>query len=219
MNAYIILGVYIFSLLNIYITWSTWFFMFLRENLMIQIITWKWKSVMPDSLWPPGLYSPWNSPGQNTEVDSLSLLQGIFPNQGSNPGLLHCRWILYQLSQKQCPRILEWVDYPFSSGSAQLRNWTGVSCTTGEFFTNWDIRGLDHHLIESSISLIFKFLVKETYFSLYNWLSVSRSVVPDSLQPSRLQPTRLLCPWDFPGKDTGVGCHFLLQGYNWLRKV
>ena len=34
----------------------------------------------------------------------------------------------------------------------------------------------------------------------------------DSLQPHGLQPTRLLCPWDFPGKNTGVGCHFLLQG-------
>ena len=55
-------------------------------------------SVVSDSLWPLGLYSPWNSPGQNTGVGSLSLLQGIFPTQGSNPGLPHCRWILYQLS-------------------------------------------------------------------------------------------------------------------------
>ena len=36
--------------------------------------------------------------------------------------------------------------------------------------------------------------------------------MPDSLRPDGLQPTRLLCPWDFPGKETGVGCHFLLQG-------
>ena len=40
---------------------------------------------------------------------------------------------------------------------------------------------------------------------------VSRLVVSDSLQPHELQPTRLLCPWDFPGKNTGVGYHFLLQ--------
>ena len=40
----------------------------------------------------------WNSPGKNTGVGSLSLLQGIFPTQESNPGLLHCRRILYQLS-------------------------------------------------------------------------------------------------------------------------
>ena len=57
-------------------------------------------SVMSDSLQPHGLYSPRNSPGQNTGVGSLSLLQGIFPTQGSNPGLLHCRQILYQLSHK-----------------------------------------------------------------------------------------------------------------------
>jgi len=44
----------------------------------------------------------------------LSLLQGIFPTQGSNPGLLHCRKILYQLSHKGRPRILYWVVYPFS---------------------------------------------------------------------------------------------------------
>ena len=56
---------------------------------------------------PHGLYSPWNSPGQNTGVDSLSLLQGIFPTQGSNPGLLHCRQIFYQLSHKGSPCGLE----------------------------------------------------------------------------------------------------------------
>ena len=46
------------------------------------------------------LYSPWNSLGQNTGVGSLSLLQGNFPIQGSNPGLPHCRWVLYQLSHQ-----------------------------------------------------------------------------------------------------------------------
>ena len=67
---------------------------------------------------------------------SLSLLQGIFPTQGSNPGLLHCRRILYQLSHKGSSRILEWVAYPFSSGSSRPRNQTGVSCIAGGFFTN-----------------------------------------------------------------------------------
>ena len=63
--------------------------------------------VMFDSLGPHGLYGPWNSPGLNTGVGSLSLLQGIFPTQGSNPGLPHCGRILYQLSHKGSPRILE----------------------------------------------------------------------------------------------------------------
>ena len=86
------------------------------------------------------LYSPWNSPGQNTRVGSLSLLQGIFPTQESNPDLLHCRQILYQLSHKGTPRILERVAYPFSSGSSRPRNWTEVSCITDGFFTNWAVR-------------------------------------------------------------------------------
>ena len=46
----------------------------------------------------------WNSLGQNTGMGSLSLLQGIFPTQGSNPGLPHCRQILYQLSHKRTPK-------------------------------------------------------------------------------------------------------------------
>ena len=60
----------------------------------------KWSeshSVVSDSLWPHGLYSPWNSPGQNTGMGSLSFLHGTFPTEGWNPGLLHCRQILYQL--------------------------------------------------------------------------------------------------------------------------
>ena len=83
---------------------------------------------------------PWNSPVQNTRMGSLSLLQGIFPTQGSKPGLPHCRQILYQLSHKGSPRILEWVAYPFSRGSSWPRNRTGVSCVAGRFFTNWVIK-------------------------------------------------------------------------------
>ena len=93
-------------------------------------------SAVSDSLWLHGLQSPWNSPGQNTGVRSLSLLQGIFPTQGSNPGLPNSRRILYQLSYKGSPRMLEWVAYPFSSGSSRPRNRTGVSCIAGGFFTN-----------------------------------------------------------------------------------
>ena len=61
-------------------------------------------------LWPHGLYParllcPWNFSGKNTGMGSLSLIQGIFPTQGSNPGLLHCRWILYQLSHREAQLI------------------------------------------------------------------------------------------------------------------
>ena len=69
-----------------------------------------------------------------------SLLQGIFPTQGSNPSLLHCRQILYQLSHKESPRILEWIAYSFSRGSSGPRNRTKISCTAGGFFTSWATR-------------------------------------------------------------------------------
>ena len=95
----------------------------------------------------------WNSPGQNTGVGSCSFLQGIFPAQGSNPHLPHCRQILYQLSHKRIPRILEWVAYPFSSGSSRPRNQTGVSCFAGRFFTNWAIR--EAHIYDRSVHTIF----------------------------------------------------------------
>ena len=117
-----------------------------RSLVIISIFLVKWSeshSVMSDSLQPHGLYNPWNSPGQNTEVGSLSLLQGNLPNPGIEPrspalqpdslpaepqgkpkntgvgslsllqqifltqelnrGLLHCRWILYQLSYQGSP--------------------------------------------------------------------------------------------------------------------
>ena len=67
---------------------------------------------MFNSLQSHGLFSPWNSPGQNMGVGILSLLQGIFPTQGLNPDLLHCRQILNQLSHQRSPRILERVAYP-----------------------------------------------------------------------------------------------------------
>ena len=84
--------------------------------------------------------STWNSPGQNTGVCSHSLLQVIFPTQGLNPGLPHCRRILYQLSHKGSPRRLQWVAYPFSRRSSRSRNQTGVFCIAGRFFTNLVMR-------------------------------------------------------------------------------
>ena len=100
-----------------------------------------WKSeshsIVYNSLQSHGMYSPQNCPGQNTGVGSLSLLQGIFPTQGWNPGLPRCRRILYQLSHKGNLRILDWVAYPFSCTSSQPTNWTSVCCIAGGFFTNW----------------------------------------------------------------------------------
>ena len=105
-------------------------------------------SVVSDSLPPHVLYSPWNSPGQNTGVDSPS--PGDLPNLGIKPRSPTWGRILYQLSHQGSPRIqlshqgspriLKWVADPFSSGSSRPRNWTRVSCIAGRFFTNWAIR-------------------------------------------------------------------------------
>ena len=65
----------------------------------------KSRSVVSNSLRSHGLYSPWNSPDQNTGVGSLSLLQGVFPTQGWNPGLPCGRRILYQLSHQGSPEV------------------------------------------------------------------------------------------------------------------
>ena len=72
------------------VIWSVFSFLICSESESCSVIS--------NSLWSHGLYSPWNSPSQNTGVGSLFLLQGIFPTHKSNGSLLHCRWILDQLS-------------------------------------------------------------------------------------------------------------------------
>ena len=97
-------------------------------------------SVLSNSWLAYGLYIPWNSPGQNPGVVSLSLLHGIFQTQRLNPGLPNCSWILHQLSHKGSQRILEWEAYHFSSRTSRHRNQTGISRMTNGFFPNWAIR-------------------------------------------------------------------------------
>ena len=71
---------------------------------------WKWKLFSRVHLFVTS-YSPWNSSGQNTGVGSLSFLQGIFPTQRLNRGLLHCRQIFYQLSHKGSPYIFSFQGF------------------------------------------------------------------------------------------------------------
>ena len=136
---------------------------------------------MSNSLWPHGLWltrllCPGAFPGKNTGVGCCSLLQGIFPTQGSNPDLLHCKWILYCLSHQGS--LFAYMYFPSTLPEQTThRNWT----------------------IPSSLMI-----------SCCCCCYVA-SVVSDSVQPHRWQPTRLSRPWDSPGKNTGVCCHFLLQ--------
>ena len=83
-------------------------------------LSYVWLFATPWTL--PGSSVYGDSPGQNTGVGCHALLQGLFPTQGSNPGLPHCRWwVLYRLSHQRNPRILEWVTYPFS------RKWNSLT--------------------------------------------------------------------------------------------
>ena len=129
-----------------WLEWATWVLLGCCQIfciLLIQMVRWvwsemKWVKIAQSclTLHLHGLYSPWNSLGQNTEVGSLSLLQGIFPAQGLNPGLLHCRQILYQLSHKGSPRMLEWVAYPSPVDHPDPGIKPGVSYIAGGFFTH-----------------------------------------------------------------------------------
>ena len=83
---------------------------------------------------PPGTSVHGDSPGYWSGCHAL---QGIFPMEGSNTDLPHCRQILCHLRNLGNPRILEWVTYPFSRESSWLRNPTWISCIVGEFFTSW----------------------------------------------------------------------------------
>ena len=92
----------------------------------------KWKSLSHVRLFA----IPWTIQSMefsSPEYSSILSLQRIFPTQESNLGLPHCRRFLYQLRHKGSPRILEWVAYPFFSGSYWPRNQTRVSCIAGGF--------------------------------------------------------------------------------------
>ena len=98
-------------------------------------------SVMSDSLWPWILFVAWILQGRILEWVAVPFFsKGVFPTQGLNLGLPHCRRILYQLSHQRSPRVLEWVAYPFSSGCSRPRNQTRVSYIAGGFFTSWGTR-------------------------------------------------------------------------------
>ena len=117
--------------------WEDKFLLFKPPDLQYFVMNVK---VASDSLWPHQLYGPWSPPGQNTGVGSLSLLQGIFLTQGSNPGLPVFQADSLPGEPQGTPRILEWVAYPFSSRSSQLRNWTRVSCIAARSLINWAMR-------------------------------------------------------------------------------
>ena len=134
----------------------------------------KVSSVMSDSLWPHELYNPWNSPGQNTRVDSLSLLQGIFPTQELNPGLLHCKWIFFTSWATREAQTCGIVNFHVTLSIPLILSFLPSPISTGLFSMSvsplrpWK---LIHQYHVDSIYMcqytIFMFLFL-TYFTLYN---------------------------------------------------
>ena len=118
-------------IINFFLLWPSQNLIVLYQHLLTcDLLTWE---LINRQIWDSseksfthkvarGLYSPWNSPGQNTRVRSLSLLQGIFPTQGLNPGLPHGRQILYQLSHKGSPCIDEDHSFLFLKTHLYVKN-------------------------------------------------------------------------------------------------
>ena len=112
--------------------------------------------------------------GKNTGLGFHSLLQGIFPTQGLNPGLLHCRQILYPLSHQWSPKM--------NGISALIKVTPESSLTPSPWWWRWWFSGC--LVVKLCLTLMTPWIV----------------------------PTRLLCPWEFPCRNTGVVSYSLLQG-------
>ena len=98
-------------------------FIYIRVCVCVCVCEVKWSeshSVMSNSLQPHGLYNSWNSPDQNTGMGSLSVFHGIFPTQGLNPGLPHCRRFLHQLSYQGSPCVCVYIYNLTKTGTLQL---------------------------------------------------------------------------------------------------
>ena len=98
------------------------------------------RSVVSYSLWPHGLYSQWNSPGQNTGMGSCSFFRGTSQARDQTQVFCITGGFFNHLSSQGGPRTLEREAYPFSSRASWPRNRTRVSCMAGGFFTSWATR-------------------------------------------------------------------------------
>ena len=128
------------------------------------------RSVVSDSLLchglqPTRLLCPWGFFSKNPGVRCHALLQGIFPNQGLNPGFPHCRQILYCLSYQGRPCIVEWGAYPFYSGAYRPRNEPGSPALqvdslptelSGKHVRRWILYQLSYQGSKSSLIIIAK---------------------------------------------------------------
>ena len=119
-------------------------------------------------------------------------------------------------------RLLEWVAFPFSRGSSQSRDQTQVSHIAGKFFTSWATREAQSilNLVQFSNRIVFSIKKKDILPFVTTWMVLKGIGGAGSLvaklcltlaAPRTIAKSKLLCPWDFPGKNTEVSCHFLLH--------
>ena len=144
----------------------------------------KWKSLSRVRL-----YSSWNSPGHNTGEGSLSLIQGIFPTQGLNPRLLHCRQILYQLSYEGSPTplLIYWLNQSQTHSNSSRRNmaliihisfgvWSVQDCSQVLKPSNLSFRQLSP-IPPSNLWNIFTFLYSRNCAVLWNHLALNSLMI------------------------------------------
>ena len=140
----------------------------------------------------------------------LLFLPSIFPRirAFSNESVLHTRWSYY---------------WSFNFSISPSNDYSGLISFSMDWFDLLAVQGtlkslLQHHNLKATILWHSAFfMVQLSHLYLYTFIKhihikrcvFSHSIVSGSLYPNRLKPTRLLCPWNFPGKNTGVGCHFL----------
>ena len=146
--------------------------------------------------WTLALQAPLSmeSPGKNTGEGSHSLLQGIFPTQGSSL-VLHYRQILYHLRHQGCINLIVGRCYIWI-------------CSKYLIIYNEVIRHNEW------IQHAYWIHSQQTQINLFPHVRACQvaSVMSNCLRPYGLQPAWLLCPWNSTGKNAGVGCHALLQG-------
>ena len=138
-DVYICVCVYMYIYICVYVYIWSYVFMFIAVLCLVAQLCLTLCNPMDYSL--PGSSVHGDFPTRNTGMGCHALLQGIFPTQGSNPSLPHCRQVLYRLSHQGSPsQLLKWVAYPFSRGPSQPRIRTRISCIAGRFFTSWATR-------------------------------------------------------------------------------
>ena len=171
----------------------------------------EWKSLSHVQLSATPWNSPWNSPGQNTRVGSHSLLQVIFPTQGSIPGLLHCRQIVYRLSHQGSQCIEMWLFLyinleSYSIAEFSLPNRFLVDLSFLLVLVNLvDDLGLSVHKIMSSAikniltSSFPKCLFPPPFFCLIILARISSMILNRSGYRVKLEDKRAQCgcPWFF----------------------